>query len=228
MTFTITSNLDDFKQSLEDLPRYNTLQEKEAVLRQMDGQKDPIKIANILGINPRNRFEAIAFIFKMRENSISDLIDYNIKCVECEYLDINALSIPDMFFNGTVDDSIPIGLFESVEEIVDEEIINNLSIAEYNELEQKVFKNNLMLFDPAISTVCRKCGHKDKTVFNLSSIISKTTISNLYEQYLDITYYTNMTKHDVDTMMPFEREVFLGLIQKKEDDKAKAQAQNNQ
>ena len=220
-----TRTLEDFKNELENLSRYNTSQEKEAVLAQLDGQKDPIKIAKLLGINPKNRFEAIAFIFKMRENSISDLIEFNIKCSKCNYMDINSLSIPDMFFNAPVDESVPIGLYEVVEEIADEEIINNLTITEYNELEQKVFKNNLALFDPAVDTVCRKCGHKEKTVFNLNSIISKTTINNLYEQYLDITYFTSMTKADVDNMIPFEREVFLGLIQRKEDEKAKLNSQ---
>lgn len=221
MDFKYNATLEDFKEFLDGLIPYNSIQEKRALIQQADGEKNPIKIVKVLGEDSKNRFEAIAIIFKKRENSVSDLIEYNHKCPSCDYLDIASVSITDMFFKGEVDETVPIGLFEDLEEILSEEVINNLSIVDYNELEQKIFKNNLSLFDPALTTRCKKCGMEDKTVFDLSSVISKTTLKNLYEQYLDITYYTSMTKTDVDGMLPFEREVFLGLIQKKEDEKAK-------
>jgi len=219
-------SLEAFKDRFLSIAPYTSIQQKNALIRQSDGEVDPMVIAELLGLSPNNRFEAIAMIFKAREISVSDLIDYNGKCSECNYLDANSLSIPQMFYKDDckeLDISVPIALVEDLTELFSEEYINNLKIKDYDELEQKVFKNNLILFDPALPTKCRKCGHIDKTVFDISSIISKSSISNIYEQYMDISYYSSMTKLDTDSMIPFEREVFLGLIQQKEDEKTKAQ-----
>lgn len=226
MEFKLNRTLQEYKDLLTyEVSPYNSFQEKTALIKQSDGEKNPIRIAKILGLNPSNRFEAIAMIFKARENSVDDLIEFNYKCKECGFLDLKSISISDMFFKDDIDESLPIGIFETLDEIISEEDINNLSIKEFNELEKKLFKNNLAIFDPSIVLTCSKCKNREKTVFDISSVVSKTTLKNIYEQYLDLTYFSNITKYDVDNMYPFEREVFLGLIQKKEDEKAQAQAQ---
>lgn len=219
MSINSPGSLNRYKSKIDSIKPYTSIKEKDTMLMQMSGEKNPVKIAESLGYHPINRFEAIAMIFKAREVSVSDLIDITLKCSECNHLDMKVVNIPDMFYRGDIDESIEVGLFESLTEIDDEEVINNLSISEYNEYEQKIFKNNLEIFNPLISLKCSKCNHVSEMTLDPSGLISKFSLSNIYEQYLDISYFSHMTKADVDNMYPFEREVFIGLIQKKEDEK---------
>jgi len=217
-------NLKDYKEVLNNLKRYNTFQEKEGMLYSLDDEKTAMKMAKILGSNPNNEFEAIAFIFKLREISVSDLIDLNHVCPECDYMNLQVVSIPNMFFKDldNIDESVPIGLFNDIEDIPDSEFtenINTISIDQFNEIEEKILSNNLKIFNPAIDLVCKKCGSKDKISIDYANIVSKFSVTNIYEQYLDISHFSNMTKYDTDNMFPFEREIFLSLIQVKEDEK---------
>ena len=45
------------------------------------------------------------------------------------------------------------------------------------------------------------------------------TLTDIYNQYADISFYSSNTKNDVDSMYPFEREAFVALIQKRLDKK---------
>ena len=188
-----------------------------------------MELAKLLGVNPQNEFEAMAFIFKVREISVSDIIEVSNTCDKCKRQDIHGVNIISMFFQGEkdIDKSVPIGLFSSIEDLEDLEDlelsqynINNLSINEYNQMESVLFDNNIKIFNPAVTLICRKCGNEYETALKAVDIVSKSTISNIYEQYLDISYHSHMTKLDTDSMLPFEREIFVGLIQKKEDEKS--------
>ena len=218
--------LSKYKELFSNLKRYNSLQEKNAVLYCMDDEPDPIRTAQFLGANPSNILEAVAFIFKLREISVSDLVEITYKCDKCEMMNAQSISIPNMFFkDDDLHADVPIKLFTSVDDITLNEKfpndlnINTMTIDEFNLVEDKILENNLKIFDPRVSLTCRKCGDIFKTQVIFSDILSKYSITNIYEQYLDISYFTNMTKNDTDNMFPFEREIFLGLIQTKEDDK---------
>jgi len=216
----------DYKEVINNLKRYNSGQEKEALLYLMEDDITALKTAQILGANPKNEFEALAFIFKLREISVSDLIDLTYTCVnkDCKYQDALHISIPDMFWkDDELDEAVPIGLFQDLDSI-EEDIkdINILSIMDYNVLENKIFSNNYKIFDPKIDIVCKRCNTANSTTISFKSIVSKFSISNIYEQYFDVSYFCNMTKIDTDSMFPFEREIFIGLIQAKQDEIEKA------
>lgn len=180
-------------------------------------------MAKILGGNPNNEFEAIAIIFKLREISVSDIIELTHICKKCDQQSFIHQNIPDMFFQDieNINTGVPIGLYTSIDDIDEEDSdnINNMTIDEYNNIEEVLFSNNIKIFNPVVDVICSSCGYKHKTSIGALDIISKSNLSNIYEQYLDISYYSNMTKSDTDEMYPFEREIFIGLIQKKEDEK---------
>jgi len=125
-----------------------------------------------------------------------------------------------MFFQDDNLMDIGVGLYDDIDDI-EGDIINTISIEEYDNLFKDIEENNLKIFNPYFNMTCVKCRKSVETTLEVGSIISKFGIGNLYEQYVDISTYTSMTKADTDSMIPFEREIFMGLIQKKEDDKGK-------
>lgn len=211
----------DIKKKLSFLKPYTSEQEKNALIKVLDGNFTPIEICSILGGNPSNDLEAEAFIFKMREISVGDIVEVTSTCSFCKRADIYFISIPKMFFNDELKDlGITPGLYENIDEVPEGEIINNKTLEEYNVIEEEILENNKKIFNSITETSC-KCGNKSLIKLNYKDIISKFSIKNIFEQYLDISYYTSMTKADTDNMLPFEREIFLGLIQIKEDSEKK-------
>ena len=124
--------------------------------------------------------------------------------------------IDDLFFVGEIDDSVPIGIFENPDEILTDDFLNEISVNEYNELEKKIIQNSLNIFYPYSTNNCKKCGSQIKTLFYARDIVSDYDIKSIYEQYMDLSYYSSFTKSDIDGLLPFEREIFLGLLQKRE------------
>lgn len=216
-----------YKEYLDSVSRYSTYQEKEACLLSLNPDfNDPIEYAETLGINPKpsNNLEAIAMIFKSREKSVDEFISITLKCEHCDLTTIYGIPIKSLFFNededNCIDESIPVKLYEEPFEIEKEGYnIDDLSIEEFSKLEEKILKNNKLIFSLTTDVTCKKCRLNNKISINYKDIISKFTIKNIYEQYLDITQFTHMNKSDVDKLPPFEREIFINLIQDREDKK---------
>lgn len=200
--------------SFDSLIPYNTGQEKNALIKSLDSKSNNVLISKILGYETLSLSEAEAYIYKLREISVGDIIETRHEC-KCGYQGMYYMSIPDMFFKAETENYKICDSFENI----DDENINNKSLDEYNEAETDVEDNNKKIFDPVVNFTCLKCKKDFKLQSEVQDIISKYSIKNIFEQYLDISSYTNMTKQDTDSMIPYEREIFLGLIQKKEDDK---------
>jgi len=211
---------------LDDIDGYCTLQEKDASIELLNAKNDEntdeniFKICDILGIKkPSNILEAKAFIFKAREKSVSNIIDVMITC-DCGEINMVQVDISTLFYKDKekLDNSIPIKIVQDFDEIskIYPDILD-LSLEECTEIENRFKHNNKIIFDSIIKSNCRKCNSLLVTDIDYKNIISKFNIKNIYEQYLDLTQHTNMTKKDVDDMPPFEREIFLNLIQEKID-----------
>jgi hypothetical protein len=219
---------DEYKQYLNNVKGYNTLQEKNALLLSFVEESSPEDFKKTLEfeteeIKSTNDLETIAMIFKSREKSVDENIGITMACDHCNFMTLYSIPIDSLFFNennGILDESIPIRLMDSIDDIYHEiGNIDNLSLKEIQEIEEKVTHNNKIIFNPVTKITCKKCLLENKLKINYRDIISKNTIKNLYEQYLDITQYTNMTKQDVDNLPPFEREIFINLIQERENKK---------
>ena len=213
-------NLKEYKSYLEDTPSYNTLQEKNACIYLMENN-DSIKVAKLLGLKPTNPLEAVAMIFQSRKKSVSEIIEVKSTCVHCNSEDFYFIDIDSLFFNKGIDESIPIKLIEEMDEIETylSKDINNMDISEFNKIESIIINNNRNIFNNITNIKCKKCQKDFDIRINYTDIISKFPIKNIYEQYLDLVQFTNMIKNDVDNMPPFEREIFIGLIQERENKK---------
>jgi len=207
-----------FKDRLNSIRRYTTFQEKESLLESLEDDVDIMKVSKILKLEPKNELEANAFILKAISKSVSEILEINQECPNCQKINMTGINIDDMFFKEEIDQSIPEGLFEDLSQVSDKYLDEDLSLEDYNRLESIVLDNNEKIFSNIVQVSCIYCSHKYNVRINPIKFISKFSLTNLYEQYSDITYLSNMTKKDIDEMYPFEREIFLGLLQKKEDE----------
>lgn len=207
------------RDKLVKIKRFTSFQEKEALL-ESSSNKDIIKISNILGLNPNNELEAEAMILKAREISVSEVIEVTSDCPVCKKINLYNIDVSTMFFNSKLNSALPEGLFEDLSQLPEKYsgALEDLDLDEYNKLEDDLLENNKAIFNTIADVSCMFCGEKYKISIDPIGSISKFNLTNIYEQYSDITYFSNMTKKDVDDMYPFEREIFMGLIQKKEDD----------
>jgi hypothetical protein len=211
----------DYKKYLDNTKSYNTNEEKNASIKLLDSNITSIELCKSLNISPKNSLEAVALIFKSREKSVSDIIETLTTC-ECGEINLNNIKISNLFFKNenNLHLDIPIALIDSFDEISD--LVPNfedLSLDESKEIESKFIHNNKIIFNPISEIRCKKCNKNIKIHIDFKTIISKFEIKNIFEQYLDITQFTNMGKNDVDSMLPFEREIFIGLIQERENKK---------
>ena len=210
----------EYKKYLDNISFYNTEKEKNALIELLDEDTNSLKICKKLGLKPKNSLEAVALIFKSREKSVSDIIETITNC-DCGKVNLNNIKIKDLFFKS--DDlylDIPIVLindFEEIEKLVPD--FENLNLDESQKIEEKFIHNNKIIFNPITQIVCKGCNKTINISIDYKKIISKFEIKNIFEQYLDITQFTNMGKKDVDSMLPFEREIFIGLIQDRENKK---------
>jgi hypothetical protein len=219
--------IQDYKKYLESVSSYNTAGEKNALIKIL-GDFDIFEICNILNITPKpsNELEGIAFLFQSRKKSVSESIDLTLKC-KCGHSDFYVIGIDDLFFRGDEPELIeilPFGLINDLDDIKNLDsksfdIISDMNLDEFNKLEESILKNNKYIFDPSFKIPCKKCKQDIYSIIEYKNIISKFPIKNIFEQYLDITQFTNMNKQDVDNMLPFEREIFINMIQERENKK---------
>jgi len=212
----------EYEKFLNSINSYSTLQEKNAVLLNFSEDNTAKDYYNKLELSydASNDLERIALIFKSREKSVDENINITMTCVHCNFMSIYNVPIHSLFFKEPLDESIPIKLMENIEDIEKEfGNINDLSIDEFNKIETIIMQNNKKIFNPNIVINCNKCLLENKMIINYKDIISKYPIKNIYEQYLDLTQFTHMTKSDVDNLPPFEREIFMNLIQDRENKK---------
>jgi len=220
----------DIVDILNNLKPYTTKQEKDVLLYISDRkgigkewkQINYNKIIEILGVPDADLFshkECEAIIYKLREISVNDLIQVRYKCSNCGKTDINVVNISKMFMQCE-----PKNMFNQlriVDRVVEyySEFPDDVPIDVLEEFEEEVQKSNKCIFNKEQKIKCTFCNNE--TIYNSDAheIISSMTLTDIYNQYADISFYSSNTKNDVDSMYPFEREAFVALIQKRLDKK---------
>ncbi len=201
-----------YQDRLDNLKRYTTKQEKEFLLLEDDV---PLidKLKTLTDTKPLNELDAMALMFKLREISVSNIIEIQ---QECHCGSVNAYNIDtNDFFNFDFEDGIPLGVFESINDIINTKITDKLILKEYNKIQEKIVKNAQKVFSPVVKKQCKKCKDELEVMVNPNQIISKSSPASIYQDYLSLSYYSNFSKLDTDSMYPFEREIFLKLLSEK-------------
>lgn len=220
MTFIVPDN--DLEQKLNKLKRFNTLQEKNALL--VEDEKPIYDVVSELTDQiPENELEANMFLLKLREISVSDTIDMIITCPHCGALNDNSISLENFIninspkiFKDSSGKSIklPIGCFNSVEDIINNKEAERLTLKEYNEIEKLLIEQNNDFLGEAVVS-CRICKKDMKVEINPRINFSKSSLSSIFQEYVDISIFSNNGKLDIDSLYPFEREIFVSLIKDK-------------
>ncbi len=211
MKFKISNTY--FEDKLNSLKRYTTKQEKEVLLAEDDTSLIDI-LALLSDVVPINEYEATALLFKIREISVSDLIEFTHECKSCEYMNILNIEINSLF-NLEKNYDFPVGLFTTVDDIINTKESDDIILKDYNKLQDDIIEQSGKIFNPIVKSACKKCGFLNQIGISPKSVLSKSSASSIYKEYVDISFYTNNSKNDIDTLYPFEREIFINLIQEK-------------
>lgn len=207
---------DYLKKKFKKLKKYTTFQEKEVLLMEDDATFTEI-LAVLSDVEPLNETEAAALILKLREISVSDLLSVIQECKSCNQMNSFEIEIEEFFDLTPIPDypDFPIGIFHNIYDVINTTTYDNLILSECNNLKKILEEQANKVFVPFTTKRCRVCGTNIKVGINPKDAISKSGTANIYTEYLTLSYYTHMTKLDVDSMFPYERELFLNLLKEK-------------
>ena len=208
--------LNFLEERLLSLKRFTSAQERESLLID-DDEPDSVVLNCLTDVKPINTLESSAFLLKLREISVGDELEVMTTCPHCGAMNDLRIDLSKLFVlnepyfleNGI---QVPIGLFEDIDEIINTLEADKLSMKEYNELEEILEQQNEKIFKDSTNNVCRKCQGLIKINIDPRIILSKSSLSNLYQEYVNISMFSNNGKLDIDSMYPFEREIFGSLI----------------
>jgi hypothetical protein len=204
---------------------YKTYQEREILLLELLGCEDIIDSALvILGvdnnvINSLSDKEKTALLYKYRSVSIGDEIPITYKCKHCKTPNETTIDINDLVQDSNITNTKMIDKFK---DITDENVsdffsveTDELDLDEFEEL-VKELKSSVTKFNFIRKSPCIKCKKHNNIDIEKDVIkyMSEDTITSLYQTYNDLLFFSNYNKLDVDSLYPFERTIFVGLLNK--------------
>lgn len=189
------------------------------------------QICNILGI-PKDlplKLKMVLF-YAVREVSFGSDVDINFKCKQCQRANSMTLEIENLLqfekmegFNIDVEPEEFIQLINDVEQVNIKKLAkyyNVSSLATMNQLVEvsRQFRKVVPNIKDTLKCKCMFCQkeHEVKilTYKFLFDSVSKYDYVNLLKTYQILIEY-GFTKEDIDSMLPFERELHIGIIQQK-------------
>lgn len=211
---------------------YRTNQEKDILLSSSFGVTSLDAILNILNFDFPNiemtDDEKKIILYKYREISLGDEIDIKFTCDNCGQGNDGVLIANSFISNGVRNDDYVRKINTPFEEKYMQDYVNEdideLDIEEYENL-KKIIIDNQIKIDLSKSCSCLKCGTTKS--FNIGEpeyiveIMSDDNLMSLYKSYNHLTFFGNYTKQDIDCMYPFERTIFIGLLNKTKEDLSK-------
>jgi hypothetical protein len=208
-----------------DIAPYNTNQEKQILLLELLGSKDQINTAlSIVGVSDDviqslTEKEKVAMLYKYRTVSIGDEIPLGYKCKHCQTpneigLDINDLVTSSNITNNKIQDQFKEVTDDNLQDFLTVDI-DDLELDEYESIKNEV-KTSCTQFNLIREHECIQC-HKPNYINIEDDVIkymSEDTIMSMYQTYNDLTFFGKYTKQDIDTLIPFERTILIGLLNK--------------
>lgn len=208
-----------------DIAPYNTNQEKQILLLELLGSKDQINTAlSIVGVSDDviqslTEKEKVAMLYKYRTVSIGDEIPLGYKCKHCQTpneigLDINDLVTSSNITNDKIQDQFKEVTDDNLQDFLTVDI-DDLELDEYESIKNEV-KTSCTQFNLIREHECIQC-HKPNYINIEDDVIkymSEDTIMSMYQTYNDLTFFGKYTKQDIDTLIPFERTILIGLLNK--------------
>mgnify|MGYP003973076667 CR=1 FL=1 len=208
-----------------DITPYTTAQEKDFLLlgsledTDLDSGLKILNIANDI-IDSLHKAEKIALLFKHRSVSVGDELNIKYTCSECKQVNESQISIGEMIIPGIPDEDV----IDQYKPLTDDNLqdfvkfsIDEMDLDEYDLLRQRI-SNAITKFDFLRDTACIQC--KTVKYFDISKddnildSMSDDSLMSIYQLYNDLTFHGKYSKLDIDSMYPFERTIFVGLLNK--------------
>ena len=204
---------------------FNTSAEKDILIMRSFDIDDVNQYLRRLGFeNPQDLGEndKKVLLWKFREVSHGEEIDIRFKCKGCNSVNETSIKTSNFVIESQINDSDVKKLDKEVNDenlslflYITEEDLNNLDLIDYENLMKRV-KDNQHRYDFTKIKKCMMCGQEH--FFNLGGTeyilnsLSDETLETIYKTYVNLTYHGKLTKHDIDSMYPFERTLFTGLL----------------
>ena len=198
---------------MNELKPYNCLSEKNALLLDdASSYRDYAKIITDQEVTTEQ--EAIFYILKLREMSISDIIDVTIECPHCRMMNSFQLEVKDFYcVNPKRQENVPVTL-KYAEEILSDEVYDTLTLGQIDKITQILVEYRDEILPGATEHPCMKCKKDIKVFVDPKDIVSKVDLLGLYREYFELGRHLNWGKNDIDTMIPFERKIFIDMLKK--------------
>ncbi len=209
--------LDFLEQRLNNINIITSEQERNALMID-DSKSDSDVLKKLTDIIPINDLEAQAFLIKIRESSVQDEIEYIVTCEMCNTMNSlkietsDCINLTPFYYKGQ---QFPVGLFTSITSIINNEVLDEISISDYQELEDIMTSQNEQIIKKLHTKYCRKCKSELEIFIDPRAIFTKSTLASIYSDYVNISMYSNNGKLDIDSLYPFEREIYNSMISDK-------------
>lgn len=204
---------DWFKKRLNSLTPYTSKEEKALLL--LDDDASIFEMLDLISdVKPKNEYEALALFFKYCAISVSDLIEATQECPNCKFANPIQVEI-DEFFNLEKKYDFPVGIFTTPDDIINTKRADKIILNDYNKLTADLIEQSKNVFKISVKRKCIKCSSQFDIIINPKTLISKSSASSIFREYIDISYFTANSILDIDTMFPYEREIYLNILKEK-------------
>lgn len=208
---------------------YITSQEKEILLLSSFNIDDLDRVLDILEyksdfeIQDLSEEEKKVLLYKFREISLGDEVDIKFVCDKCKCPNENTLEANNFIVFSIRNDKDIKKINKKVTDenlqdfIIGDTNVDELDLQDFEELKKRIQENQIQ-YNFIKKTKCLRCGTERS--FDLSSnkyiidIMSDDTLMSLYKTYNNMVFFGHYSKDDIDKMLPFERTILLGLLQK--------------
>lgn len=172
--------------------------------------------------------EKISILYKLREISIGDEIDVKYACGGCKRTIETSISVSDIIENREIRDYKGFKLKEVFSNDINKYVQNinadELDIDVYDDLADYIEQNKVK-FSFEVPSMCPLCNHINNvniedTKFIIDNL-SEDVIATFYKSCADMIFHGNYSKESIDNMYPFERNIFIGLLNKQLEEKNK-------
>jgi len=211
------------------LTPYKTHQEKDLLLFDAVGG-DVDRALEVCGMDVNDydlsMDEKIAMLLKFREISVGADVNVEFKCSFCNATNQNEINIENIVMGATK--TADTRIKDCFKEITDENVsdfigieTSDMDLDEYEDLITHI-RESVTKFNFSRKSSCQKCSKDNyidvKSFKFVISIMSEDSLMSLYQTYNDLIFHGNYSKQDIDTMYPFERVIFVNLLNKSQED----------
>ena len=204
------------KNRLKEITEFKSKEEKIALMKMDEVGFSELSMILFDKSNkkPINDLEALAFIIKSIEISVHDIVDKRWECKKCKTLNEEQIELNSLI-NTDFESEIPIGLFSKLEDFI--ESPDDLILSDYNKYFNLMNKNNELILKLTKEVKCRKHGCNRTEIININPLeyISRVSLAGLYDEFFTLMYYLHMQPLEIENLIPFERELYLGMLKKK-------------